>query len=37
MTLPCKGMFFSKQCAIRIDKQQIGCYNNAVIDNNVII
>ena len=28
---------FAKECAIRIDKQQKECYNNAVIDNDVII
>lgn len=28
---------FAKQCAIRIDKQQKERYNNAVIDNDVII
>jgi len=28
---------FAKQCAIRIDKQQKECYNNAVIDNGIII
>ena len=28
---------FSKECAIRIDKQQKECYNNAVIDNGIII
>ena len=28
---------FAKQCAIRIDKQQKGRYNNVVIDNDVII
>lgn len=28
---------FAKQCAIRIDKQQKERYNNAVIDNGVII
>jgi len=28
---------FAKECAIRIDKQQKECYNNAVIDNGIII
>lgn len=28
---------FAKECAIRIDKQQKERYNNAVIDNDVII
>ena len=28
---------FAKECAIRIDKQQKECYNNVVIDNDVII
>ena len=28
---------FAKQCVILIDKQQIGCYNNAIIDNSIII
>ena len=28
---------FAKQCAIRIDKQQKQHYNNAVIDNDIII
>lgn len=28
---------FAKQCAIRIDKQQKRRYNNAVIDNDIII
>ena len=28
---------FAKQCAIRIDKQQKECYNNAAIDNGIII
>lgn len=29
--------YFCKAIAIRIDKQQKECYNNAVIDNDVII
>ena len=28
---------FAKECAIRIDKQQKECYNNAVINNGIII
>ena len=28
---------FAKECAIRIDKQQKERYNNAVIDNDIII
>ena len=28
---------FAKECAIRIDKQQKECYNNAIIDNGIII
>ena len=28
---------FAKQCAICVDKQQKECYNNAVIDNDIII
>ena len=28
---------FAKECAIRIDKQQKERYNNAVIDNGIII
>ena len=28
---------FAKESAIRIDKQEKECYNNAVIDNDVII
>ena len=31
------GYVFVTECAIRIDKQQKECYNNAVIDNDVII
>lgn len=28
---------FAKQCAICVDKQQNECYNNTVIDNDIII
>ena len=28
---------FAKECAIRIDKQQKERYNNAIIDNDIII